>query len=209
MGQFSGDERHKASSWAQAWETQVRPPAKVQVLRPVAVHEADNLAISNSNVVVYLRPDPNGGADHAPAPAPSAAEPPPPPPQRDRLRHSLGVALAALVCANAAALLTGWTPAPNRAQASVMSAEALVGDWRGDCRSGETKQPIRVSVARGGDGYQLRWSRYAYPLEMAADGLGFHALRDGARVGAVAFDGDILHVRMDNFRCGWIAAERI
>jgi hypothetical protein len=214
MGQFSGDERHKATSWAQAWETQVKPPAKVDVLRPVALHETDNLAISHSNVVVYLRPD--GGSEERCAgskPQPKVYAPidtpPPAPPPRDRMRHSMGVALAALVCANAAALLTGWTPAPNRAQASVMSVEALIGDWRGDCRSGETGKPIKLSVAQNRAGYELRWSKYAYPLQMAGDGLGFHALRDGAKVGAVVFEGDTLHVKMDNFRCGWIAAARI
>jgi hypothetical protein len=210
MGQYSGDERGKARSWAQAWETQAAPPAKIQALRPVAVREADNLAIHNSNVVVYLRStDAESGE---PAAKPAAAAPTPAreePPRRDRGRHGAGVALAALVCANAAALLTGWSPAPGAAQAAVSRPEALVGDWRGKCQSGETRKPIRLQIVKGEDVYALQWSRYAYPLTAADDGLGWAALRDGARIGDVALDGQTLHVRMDNFRCSWITAQRL
>jgi hypothetical protein len=215
MGQYSGDERGKAKSWAQAWVTQAQPLAKVQVLRPVPVQETDNLAIHNSNVVVYLRQaEKNAEAAAAePAAKPRTFQAPPdreaPVPQRDGLRHGAGVALAALVCINAAALLTGWTPAPSTAQASVIRGEMLVGEWRGECRSGETRQPIRMQVAKGDSGYDLRWSRFAYPLSAADDGLGWTAKRDGARIGDVALEGDTLHVRMDNFRCGWIAAQRV
>jgi hypothetical protein len=215
MGQYSGDERGKAKSWAQAWETQAQPPAKVAVLRPVSVQETDNLAIHHSNVVVYLRqneaPQPPAEAAQAARPrsyeAPAPAQEPAPP--RDGLRHSAGVALAALVCVNAVALLTGWTPAPGSAQAGVLRGELLVGEWRGECRSGETSQPIRLQVGKGGDGYALQWSRYAYPLNVAEDGLGWTAKRDGAAVGDVALEGKTLHVRMDNFRCSWIAARRV
>jgi hypothetical protein len=209
MSQYSGDERGKARFWAQAWETHAKPPAAIQVLRPVAVKEADNLAIHHSNVVVYLGRSEAEIAEPAAKPrAEPAATLEEEPPRRNRVSHGAGVALAVLVCANAAALLTGWTPAPGAAQAAVLSAEALVGDWRGECRSGETRQPIRLQVAKGDDGYALQWSRYAYPLNMADDGLGWAAMRNGARIGDVALEGERLHVRMDNFRCSWITAQR-
>lgn len=208
MGQYSGDERGKSRSWAQAWETQAVAPAKVAVLRPKPVQEAKNLAIHNSNVVVYLHEPEAEAAAPAAKPKPAPAPAPESQPRGDRLRHGAGVALAALVCANAAALLTGWTPAPGSAQAAVLHSAMLVGDWRGECRSGETRLPIRLQIDKGVDGYALQWSRYSYPLAPAADGLGWTAQRDGARIGDIALEGETLHVRMDNFRCGWISASR-
>lgn len=121
--------------------------------------------------------------------------------------RTLALTFLAVGCAMAAMLVSGWTPQTRSASASALDAGDIAGAWTGACRSGETRQAIPLAIHTDAEGRRLVWSRYTYPLAPSPDGS-WAALRNGAPIGSVHLDDDGLHVRMRNFRCGWIVAQR-